>query len=188
MQHARQPHIIDHFKRAKDLAGQIPARQRLPDDLEVGRLLERCLHLDSEAVAQTAVPLDGLVEVAPPNEFGIGDAFRPVRNRVDDAIGDGEFVHRQPELFACQIDQQAPGLGSRSPEHGAAVGYADGGACAAHVEGQGAVAHDHAHALISDIDFLRHHLCDGSLESLPAVDLAIIGDDGAVALDGDVGG
>ena len=76
----------------------------------------------------------------------------------------------------------------RAAQHHAAVGDPDGGARPAHVEGAAAVAHDHAYFFERNVDLLGHHLGDGGAEPLPAVDLAVIGDDRAVGLDGDVGG
>ena len=132
---------------------------------------------DLQAVAQPAVPLHRPVEIAAADQLGIGHALGRVRNAMHDAIGDGELVDRNAELRARHLDQDTPGFGGGAAEHGAAMRHADRGARAAHVERQRAVAHDHAHALIGDVDLFRHHLRDGGSEPLPAVDLAVIGDD-----------
>ena len=172
----------------KTLPGRSLARQRLADDLEVGRLLQRRLDFDLQAIAQPAVPFHRLVEIAPADQLRIGHALGlcPRRAWTTPSVT-VSCVGRNAELLARHLDQQPPRLGGGAPQHRAAMRHADGGAGAAHVEGERAVAHDHAHALIGDVDLFRDHLRDGGAEPLPAVDLAVIGDDRAVGLDGDVG-
>ncbi len=188
MQHAGQPHVVDHFERAEDLAGQILARQRLADDLELGRLLQRRRDFDLQAIAQPTVPFHGLVEVATADQLGIAHALGLVRNAVHDAVGHGELTDGDTKSLTRHLDQEPPGFGGGAAEHRPAMRHADRGARAAHVERQCAVAHHHAHALIGDVDLFRHHLRDRGAEPLPAVDLAVIGDDRAVGVDADVGG
>ena len=147
MQHAGQPHVVDHVQRAEHLAGQIAAAERFADDLELVGRLQRHLDVDRERVRGLAVPVHLAVEIAPADELRIGDAARGVGGCMHHAVRHRELLGRQAERVGGARDQEMARQRRGTAQHHAAVGDPDGGARPAHVEGAAVVAHDHAHVL-----------------------------------------
>ena len=187
MQHAGQAHVRRHFQRAEHFSGQVAARRRFADDLEILRLLDLGLAVDRKAEAKLAVPLHGRVEVPAADQFGVGNAFGRVRRVMDDPVGHREPLGRDAELGRGLIDHQAARLGRHLAQVHAGARHAGRGAGAAHVHRAAGVAHDEVDAVERHVEFLGDHLRDRCAEPLAAVDLAVVGGDRAVLVDGDIG-
>src|ERR1019366_2848826 len=190
MQHAGQPDIAALLQRAEHLAGHVAARHRLADDLELGWLLERRLYLDGELLGH-AVPGDGRIQIAAADEFGVSDALARIGARVGTrmhhAVRHREIGRRYVQSLARHLDQQAARLRGGPPHDEAALPQPVAGGGAAHVDGQGAVAHDDAHALPWHVDLFGYELRNRGFQALAAVDLAVVRDHGAFRIDRDVG-
>ena len=187
VQHARQPHVGGHFQRAEDFAGQIATQRRCADDLKVLRLLDLGLPVHGEREAELPIPLDGRVEISAADQLCIGDVLVCVGGILDDAVFDGKPLRRDAELAGSHADHQAAGFRRHPAQIHAGAGNAGCCAGAAHVDGAGSVAHDELHAVQRNVEFFGDHLRNRGAEPLAAVDLAVIGDDRAVLLDGDIG-
>ncbi len=104
------------------------------------------------------------------------------------AVGDGERIRRQAELRRRHIDEHAARLGGRHAHLLAAHLDAGRARRAALVHASGGVAHDDGDGLERHVKLFRDHLADGDEQALTHIHLAEEGRDGAVGIDGDVGG
>ena len=154
---------VDHLQRAEDLSGQIAARRRFADDLEMTRILNFSLPRHGESEPELAVPVDRRIEMTASNQLGVGDAFGRVSRIVDNAIADGQPLGRNAKPVAGHLEHDATRFRRRLAENHAGTRNADRGAGAAHVDRAPCVAHDDVDALQRDIEFLGDHLGDRGL-------------------------
>ena len=188
VRHARHLDVGAEVLLRVDLGRDVLAGDRLADDLVVLRVLRLRLAGSIERIAHLLVPVELDVEVAPADQLGIGRLLRRIGLGVHDAVADGERLRRQAELGGRHLDEHAPRLGGGHAHLLAAVLDAGRARGAALVHAGGGVAHDHGHGLERHVELLRHDLADGDEQALAHVHLAEEGGDGAVGIDGDVGG
>ena len=133
--------------------------------------------------------LTGASRWRPPIELGIGDVLAGVGERMHHAVA-------SPSGRPGGMSSTLPAISISRRRASAAVCRMIMPPCRIPLPAvappmltvSAAVAHDDAHALPGNVDLLRHQLRDRGFQALPAVDLAVIGDHGAVRIDGDVGG
>ena len=107
---------------------------------------------------------------------------------LHDAVDDDELIGRRAELGGRHLDQHAARFGRGHAHLLAAELDAGRAGGAALVHAGGGVAHVDLDGLERHVELLRHDLADGDEQPVAHVHLAEEGRDGAVGVDGDVGG
>ena len=79
MQHAGQPHVVDHLQLREHLAGRSRRGNDWPMTLNSDGFLSGALTSTASPLLSLAVPVHLRVEVAPADQLGIGDALAGVR-------------------------------------------------------------------------------------------------------------
>jgi hypothetical protein len=187
VQHAGQPHVRRHLQGAEHFPRQIAARRRSADDLEGLRIFELGLPSHCKAEPELAVPLYRGIEITTADQVRIGDAPLCIGRVMNHAVVDRQPLGRNAEGLGGHADHQAARFRRHLTQIHAGPRNAGRGAGAAHVDRAPGVAHDEVHALQRHVEFLGHHLGDGGAQPLSAVDLAVVGGDGAVLFDRNIG-
>ena len=160
MHHAGHPDVADIDGAGKDLVGDVAARERLADDLQLVGRFRLGLAVGGKRVADLAVPVELGAEIAAADELAIADALRRIVLGRDDAVADGELVRRHVELLRRHLDEEAPRLGGGVAHLRAAELEAGAAAGAALIDGARGVAHHHRDPLERQVelvgDELRH--------------------------------
>ena len=143
---------------------------------------------NGERAPNLAVPLHRRVEIAAADELGIGDALAGVGGGMHHAVRDRQSLGRRRPAAWPPSRSEAGALPPPSRRKIMPPCEMPIAALAPPIlTVRAGIAHDDAHAFAGNVDFFGHHLGDRGVEPLPAVDLAVIGDDRAVGLDGDIG-
>ena len=172
----------------KNLRRDVVARKRLPDDRVVLRLLRLGFARRIERIAVFSVPVEMNVEELPADQFGVAYPLRRIARCVDDAMRHRQLIGGKAELFRRHLDQHAPRLGGGHAHLFAAFLDAGRTGRTALIDAGVGVADVQLDAGEWSIEFLRHDLPNGDRQPLSHVHFAEVGRDGAVGIDGDVGG
>ena len=188
MHHVRHLDVGAEVFLRVDLGRDVLARDRLADDPVILRVLGLGLAGRVEGVVELLIPVELDVEIAPADQLGVGRFLARIALGMHHAVGDGERVGRQGEPRRRHLHEHAARLGGRHAHLLAAHLDAGRARGAALVHAGGGIAHDHGDGLERHVELFRHHLADGDEQALAHVHLAEEGGNGAVGIDGDVGG
>ena len=114
--HARQVDVHGPLQRPIDLGGNVVSFRRLPDHFEILHCLHSCRaggRVDISAGQRDVEPLAA-------DQFAVGDLFRRIALRRDDAISDGQLIDRQAKLRRRHVEQDSSRFG-RHAAHRPAV-------------------------------------------------------------------
>ena len=174
VQHAGHAEVLHVGERAHHLAGDVDARHRLADDLEVLGVLGRHRLLGIE--------LDG--EALAPDQLAIGDALAAA---ADDAVRHREVFLLDAEAFGRLVDQRRFGRGRGLSDLDAADLDGEAAPGGALFGRQRRVALHHGDARERHVELFGCHLRQRGLYAGAEIDLAGVERDGTVGVDDEIG-
>ena len=188
MRHAGHFDVRAKIGLREHLSGDVVACNRLADDGVILGILRLCLAGSVKRIAVFAVPVEMDVEEPPADEIGVTDALRGVGRGVNNAVGHLKLFGGKAEPVGRHGDQDAPRLGGGHAHLLAALLNAGRARRAALVDAGRGVADENLGVIERHIKFFGDHLPYRRGQALSHIHLAEIGRDGAVAVDGEIGG
>jgi hypothetical protein len=186
--HAGYPDVGAEVLLRVDLRSDVCARHRLAHNDVILRVLRLRFAGGVERVPDLLVPIELHVEIASPDELGVGRLFCCVGFGMHHTLGDGERIGGKTQLLGRHLDQHAARFGRRHAHLLPAALDTRGSRGAALVHAGGGVAHDHGDGLERHVELFRHHLADGDEQALAHIHLAEESGNAAVGINGDVRG
>ena len=166
--HPREVDVDGPLERSVHLGGDVVARDRLADQLQV---LHRLDARDAGGLVDVGAR-QRHVETPPADEFPVGDRPRGIAQERDHPLAHAQLLHRHAEALGRHVQQHPPGLRRDvASDHGVALDRVRA-ARAALVHGQVGAPHDHRGPVEGDVELVAHHLPGGGPGALAAVRLA----------------
>ncbi len=173
MHHARQPHVLDIGRTARDLGRDIDARHRLAH------------HLERRGILQFRFGLRQHMQHVARDQIAIAEAL-PVR-RNHGAVFGAEILRRQIEPPRGFRDQQRAHLRGGILDRGAAVLHRVAAGGVAFIGGAACIGRDHLQRCEGNVELFGGDLLKRRLETLTEFDLAGEDRDAAVGVDANPG-